>query len=135
IAPEALDREQLLRGGTGPGQLLPHEAEGHRPEGSLEGAAVSGRHQERKEALLAEGPGEVPIQLVALAPGLRDRPERPGAGPGHRGPERLFLRGELDHDGRAGRRLRAKVSLPSSTVNSAIGRASEPSSRTLRGPP
>ena len=86
VAAQALDREQLLGGRARPGQLLADEAERHRPERALEAAAVGRGHEPREQALATEGPRELPVELVALAPRLGERPEGLGARPAPRRP-------------------------------------------------
>ena len=92
VAPQPLDREQLLGGRARPGELLADEAEGHRPERPLEAAPVGDGHQPGKEALAAEGAREIPVELVPLSPRLGEGPEDLGARPGDGGPERPLLR-------------------------------------------
>src|SRR5262249_9660420 len=132
IAPEALDREQLLGGRAGPRQRLADHAEGHRAERPLQPAAVRGGDEQREDAFLAERPGQLPVQLVALAPRLGQRAEDLGPRAGDEGVEPLLLgrQLELTHPEPAGATSRMNVSALLSTRKSTRGRLTVPSSRT-----
>ena len=99
VAPQPLDGEQALGRRARPGQLLADETEGDRPERPLEAAPVGHRHEQREQALLAEGPREIPVELVALAACLGHRVEDLGARPAHGGPEGVLGRREVEDAG------------------------------------
>ncbi len=99
VAPEPLDGEQALGRRARAGQLLADETEGDRPEWPVEAAPVGHRHEQREQALLAEGPREIPVELVALAPCLGHRVEDLGARPAHGGPEGVLGRREVEGAG------------------------------------
>ena len=96
VAPQPLDRKQLLGGRACPGELLAYEAEGHRPERALEASSVGCGHEPGEETLATEGSCEIPVELVALSPRLGEGTERLGGRPGHRGPKGLLLRRKVE---------------------------------------